>query len=91
MWQIIAPISLVVTEIGPTQLSLFSMIPSVLTYEFDLILGSYLSFWGLNWLFLGLSSKSVGESTHVGVQLSFCMFYQFWYWLLLNFGDIFYF
>ena len=32
----------------------FSMFPSILTFDFDLILGSFLSFWGPNGLFLGL-------------------------------------
>ena len=33
---------------------LFSMIPSILRFEFDLILGSFLAFLGPNGLFLGL-------------------------------------
>ena len=47
-----------------------------LTFEFDLILGSFLSFWGPNGLFLGLgkSSNTVLGSTHVVKQLSFSMF-----------------
>ena len=32
----------------------FSMFPSILTFEFDLILGSFLTFLGPNGLFLGL-------------------------------------
>ena len=32
----------------------FSMFPSILTFEFDLILGSFLTFWGPNGLILGL-------------------------------------
>ena len=32
----------------------FSMLPSILTFDFDLILGSFLTFWGPNGLFLGL-------------------------------------
>ena len=31
----------------------FSMFPLILTFVFDLILGSFLSFWGPNELFLG--------------------------------------
>ena len=33
----------------------FPMLPSILTFEFDLLLGLFLSFWGLNGLFLGLT------------------------------------
>ena len=44
------------TVLGSThvfeQLS-FSMIPSILTFEFDLILGSFLTFWGPNGLIFG--------------------------------------
>ena len=32
----------------------FSMFPLILTFGFDLILGSFLTFWGPNGLFLGL-------------------------------------
>ena len=32
----------------------FSMFPSILTFDFDLILWSFLTFWGPNGLFLGL-------------------------------------
>ena len=32
----------------------FSMFPSILTFDFDLILGSFLTFWGPNGLCLGL-------------------------------------
>ena len=31
----------------------FSMLPSILTFDFDLILGSFLTFCGPNGLFLG--------------------------------------
>ena len=31
----------------------FSMLPSILTFDFDLILGSSLNLWGPNELFLG--------------------------------------
>ena len=32
----------------------FSLFPSILTFDFDLILGSFLTFWGPNGLFSGL-------------------------------------
>ena len=55
---------------------LFPIVPSLLTFDFDLLLGSFLTFWGSNGLFLrlGYGSKTVSWSTHVVVQLSFCMF-----------------
>ena len=34
---------------------LFSMFPSILTFDFDLILGSFLTFWSPNGLFFGSS------------------------------------
>ena len=51
------------------------MLPSILTFDFDLILGSFFTFGGPNGLFLGLkkSSKTVLGSTHVAEQYSFCM------------------
>ena len=54
----------------------FSMIPSNLTFEFDLISGSFFTFWGPNELFLGLGkgSNTVLGSTHVVEQLLFSMF-----------------
>ena len=54
----------------------FSMLPSILTFDFGLILGSFLTFWGPNGLFLGLwkGSKIVLGSTHVVEQLSFFTF-----------------
>ena len=54
----------------------FSMIPLILTFEFDLILGSFLSFWGPNGLVWGVrvGSTTVLGSTHVVEQLSFFMF-----------------
>ena len=67
------------TVLGSThvveQLS-FSMFPSTLAFDFDLMLGSFFYFLGPNGLFLGLgkSSKTVLWSTHVVAQLSFCMF-----------------
>ena len=49
------------TVLGSTrvveQLS-FSMFPSIMTFDFDLILGSFLTFWGPNGLFLGLGYGS---------------------------------
>ena len=33
---------------------LFSVVPSILPFDFDLILGSFFNFWGPNGLFLGL-------------------------------------
>ena len=60
----------------------------ILTFYFDLILGSFFTFWGPNGLFLGLGkgSNTVLGSTHVVEQLSFSMFssiltfdfYLFW-------------
>ena len=49
------------------------MIPSILTFEFDLFLGSFLTFLGPNGLFWGLDlgSKTVFWSTHVAEQLLF--------------------
>ena len=67
---------------GPThvveQLS-YSMFPSILTFDFTLILGSFLTFWGPNGLFLGLGkgSNTVLGSTHVVEQLSFSMLSSF--------------
>ena len=54
----------------------FSMIPSILIFEFDLILVSCFTFEGANGLFLGSGegSKTVLGSTHVVAQLSFSMF-----------------
>ena len=52
------------------------MFPSILTFEFDLILGSFFTFRGPNGIFLGLGSdlKTVLGSTHVVEQLSFSIF-----------------
>ena len=49
---------------------------SILTFYFNLILGSFLNFWGPNRLFLGLekNSNTVLGSTHVVEQLSFSLF-----------------
>ena len=51
----------------------FSMLPSMPTFDFDLILGSFFTFWGPDGLFLGSGkgSKTVLGSTHVVEQLSF--------------------
>ena len=53
----------------------FSLFLSILAFTFDLILGSFLTFWGPNGLFLGLGkgSNTVLGSTHVVEQLSFSM------------------
>ena len=50
---------------------IFSMFPSILMFDFDLILGLLLTFWGSNGLFLGpmYGSKTVLRSTHVVEQL----------------------
>ena len=65
--------------LGSTQLAeqlSFSMFPSFLTFDFDLILGTFLTFVGPNGLFLGLEkgSNTVLGSTHVVEQLSFSLF-----------------
>ena len=64
------------------------MFPSILTFDFDLILGPFFTFRGPNGLFLGLAkgSNTVLGPTHVVEQLSFSMFpsiltfdfYLFW-------------
>ena len=53
----------------------FSVISLILTFEFDLILGSFFTFWGPNGLYLGLEKDSITflGSTHVVEQLSFSM------------------
>ena len=52
-----------------------SMLPSIMTFNFDLILGSFLTFWGPNGLFLRLEKglNSVLGYTHVVEQNSFSM------------------
>ena len=52
------------------------MLPSILKFDLDLSLGSFLTFWGPNGLFLGLGRglNSVLGSTHVVEQLSFSTF-----------------
>ena len=54
----------------------FSMFLSILTFDFDLILGSFFTFLGPNGLFLRLwkGSKTVLGPTHVVEQLAFSMF-----------------
>ena len=45
----------------------FSMFPSILTFDFTLILGLFLTFWGPQELFLGFGKgpNTVLGSTHV--------------------------
>ena len=54
---------------------LFSLFPSILTFDFDLSLGLFLTFWGDNGIFLSSmwGSKTVLGSNHVVEKLSFCM------------------
>ena len=54
----------------------FSMFPSILRFDFDLILGSFLTLGGPNGLFLGLGkgSNTFLGSTHVVEQLLFSLF-----------------
>ena len=40
------------------QILLFSLFPSILTFDFNLILWLFLTFWGPNWLFLGSMFKN---------------------------------
>ena len=51
----------------------FSLFLSILTFDFDSILGSFFTFWGPNGLFLGLGKgpNTVLGSTHVVEQLYF--------------------
>ena len=46
---------------------IFSIVPLILTFDFDLIFGSFLTFWGSNELFLvsDYGSKTVLGSTHI--------------------------
>ena len=50
---------------------LFSKIPKILTFDFDLIFGSFLSFWGPNRLLggSGWGSETILGYTHVVEQL----------------------
>ena len=43
----------------------FSVFPSILTFDFDLILGSFLNFWGPNGLFLGFGRVQELFSGHL--------------------------
>ena len=54
---------------------LFSIVPSILTFDFDLIFGSLFTFWGHNGLFLGSGqgSKTFLGGTHIGEQLLFSL------------------
>ena len=54
----------------------FSLFLSILTFDFDSILGSFLTFWGPNGLLLGLGKgpNTVLGTTHVVEQLSFYLF-----------------
>ena len=63
------------------------MFPSILTLDFDLILGPFFTFWGPYGLFLGFGwgSKTVLGSTHFVEQLLFSMFPSF---LTFNFDLI---
>ena len=54
---------------------MYLIVLSMLTFDFDLILGPLLTFWGLHRLLLGLEygSTTILGSTHVVEQLSFSM------------------
>ena len=54
---------------------LFSLFPSILTFEFCIVLGLFLTFVAPNGLFVGSmwGLKTVLGSTHVVEQLSFSM------------------
>ena len=79
------------TDLGSThvveQLS-FSLFVSILTFNFDSNLGSFLTFWGPNGLILGLGKgpKTVLGSTHVVKQLSLSLFLSI---LTFDFDSIF--
>ena len=64
---------------------LFSIVPSILTLDFDLILGSFFTFWGPNGLFW--DSKTIFGPNHVVEQLLSSSILTF----LFGFGIIFYF
>ena len=53
----------------------FTMLPSILTLDFDLILGSFFTFWGPNGLLMGLGKglNTVLGTTHIVKQLYFSM------------------
>ena len=69
-WKIVLRSTHVVEQLS------FTMLPSILTLDFDLILRSFFTFWGPNGLLLRLESgsKTVLRSTHVVEQLSFSLF-----------------
>ena len=54
---------------------LYSLFPLARSFDFDLILGYFLTFWASNRLFLGFvyGSETALRSTHVVLQLSFSM------------------
>ena len=67
----------------------FSMLLSIVTFDFDLILGSFLTFWGPYGLFFGLGkgSNTVLGSTRVVEQLfssiltfDLLILWYFWGW-----------
>ena len=65
--------------LGSTQILqqlLISLFPSILTLDFDLILGLFFTFGGPHGHFLGfgVGFKKFLGSTHIVEQLSFCMF-----------------
>ena len=53
------------------------MVPSKLTFDLDLIFGSFLSFWGPNGLLggSGWGSETIFGYTHVVEHLLFAMFF----------------
>ena len=63
----------------------FSMFPSILIFYFDLILGSFLSFWGPNGFVLGIG---VEFENCFGVYSCICL--TFILYVLANFGIGFY-
>ena len=69
----------------------FTLFLSILTFDFYLILGSFLTYWGPNRPFLGLGkdSNTLLGSSHVVEQLSCSMIPYSDIWYCLNFGDIF--
>ena len=72
----------------------FCLFLSFLTFDYDLILGPFWTFWGPNGLFLrlGKGSNTVLGSNHVVEQFSFSMFSSiliFDFYLIL--GSFFYF
>ena len=66
-----------------TEQLLFLMLSSILTFNFDHILGSFLAFGCSNGLFMRLeqSSKTIFRSTYTAKQLSFSLFNSdSWFW-----------